>query len=106
MNLCPTVSPVTDDAVLSAAIAASPFVRQYFAVREKLGGNAVLLYKLGAFYEVVGPDAAAAAAILGVPLTKRVGIPMCGVPYHDIARATKALAAAGKAVGTCEEVRR
>ena len=45
-----------------------------------------MLFRLGDFYELFFEDAKEAAGLLNVALTKRNGVPMCGVPYHAAQR--------------------
>jgi DNA mismatch repair protein MutS len=60
----------------------TPMMAQYQAMRRSLPDDVLLLFRLGDFYEMFFEDAQAAAPILNVALTRRNGIPMCGVPYH------------------------
>src|ERR1700724_420241 len=69
-----------------AADASTPLVRQYNAVKEQVSG-ALLLFRLGDFYELFFDDAVTAARELEITLTSRnkekgMSIPICGVPYH------------------------
>jgi DNA mismatch repair protein MutS len=72
----------------------TPMMEQYQAMRRSLPKDILLFYRLGDFYEMFFEDAKQAAALLNVALTKRNGIPMCGVPHHAaegyIAKAVKA----------------
>jgi DNA mismatch repair protein MutS len=69
-------------------------MEQYQAMRRSLPKDILLFYRLGDFYEMFFEDAKEAAPLLNVALTKRNGIPMCGVPHHAaegyIAKAVKA----------------
>ncbi|MEM8952711.1 MAG: DNA mismatch repair protein MutS [Verrucomicrobiota bacterium] len=77
-----------------AAPKLTPMMEQYQAMRHSLPKDILLFYRLGDFYEMFFEDAKKAAALLNVALTKRNGIPMCGVPHHSaegyIAKAVKA----------------
>ena len=55
---------------------------QYQAMRRSLPDDVLLFFRLGDFYEMFFEDAQQAAGLLNVALTKRGGIPMCGVPHH------------------------
>ena len=55
---------------------------QYQAMRRSLPDDVLLFFRLGDFYEMFFEDAKEAAGLLNVALTKRGGIPMCGVPHH------------------------
>ncbi len=57
-------------------------MQQYQSIRRSLPKGTLLLFRLGDFYELFFDDAKLAADILGVALTKRNGMPMCGVPFH------------------------
>ena len=64
----------------------TPLMRQYSAIKER-HPNALLLFRLGDFYELFFEDAVVASKELQITLTSRnkekgVAIPMCGVPYH------------------------
>lgn len=55
----------------------------------------IILLRLGDFYELFGDDAKLAASIMQTALTKRGGVPMCGIPYHSVDRYLELLHAAG-----------
>ena len=64
----------------------TPLMRQYSAIKER-HPNALLLFRLGDFYELFFEDAVVASKELQITLTSRnkekgVAVPMCGVPYH------------------------
>ena len=64
----------------------TPMLRQYLALKDE-AGSALLLYRMGDFYELFFEDAQKAAPVLGITLTRRrqndsVDAPMCGVPHH------------------------
>lgn len=60
----------------------TPMMAQYQTIRRSLPDDVLLFFRLGDFYELFFEDAKDAAPILNVALTRRNGIPMCGVPYH------------------------
>ena len=62
----------------------TPLWRQYQSLKTRYPG-AVLFFHLGDFYEMFGDDARTAAPILGLVLTQRQGVPMCGLPAHAAA---------------------
>lgn len=79
-------------------------LRQYREIRESLPSDALLLFRLGDFYEMFGEDAKTGAALLGITLTKRNQLPMAGIPFHAAdAYIAKALAA-GRRVAICDQV--
>ena len=55
---------------------------QYRRIKTELPKDALLLFRLGDFYELFFEDAIEGAQILNVALTKRGVIPMCGIPFH------------------------
>ena len=59
----------------------TPVMRQYRALKAA-HPHAILFFRLGDFYELFDTDAKLAAPLLGVVLTQRQGMAMCGVPYH------------------------
>src|SRR6201993_4702945 len=64
----------------------TPLMRQYHAIKQQVP-NALLMFRLGDFYELFFEDAVVAARELEITLTSRnkekgAAIPMCGVPYH------------------------
>ena len=60
----------------------TPMMAQYQAMRRSLPADVLLFFRLGDFYEMFFEDATEAAGLLNVALTKRGGVPMCGVPHH------------------------
>ena len=61
----------------------TPMMRQYHDVKRRFPGKLVF-FRLGDFYEMFYEDAKEAAGILDIALTKRNGMPMCGVPFHAV----------------------
>ena len=87
----------------SAAAAPTPMMKQYLAMRRELPEDVLLFFRLGDFYELFFEDAKTAAPILNVALTKRNGIPMCGVPYHAAQGYIARLIKGGKRVAIAEQ---
>ena len=79
-------------------------MKQYHGLRRGLPEDCLLFFRLGDFYEMFFEDAVTAAGILNVALTKRNGIPMCGVPYHASEGYIRRLITAGKRVAIGEQV--
>jgi DNA mismatch repair protein MutS len=82
--------------------------RQYLELKEQ-AGSALLLYRMGDFYEMFFEDAQEAAPVLGIALTKRrhnegVEAPMCGVPHHAFDSYLGKLLDAGYRVAVAEQV--
>lgn len=89
---------------MSADSATTPMMKQYLAMRRELPADVLLLFRLGDFYEMFFEDAKTAAAIINVALTKRNGIPMCGVPHHAAQSYIARLIRAGKRVAIGEQI--
>ena len=86
----------------------TPMLRQYLEVKAQ-HPDAVLLYRMGDFYEMFFDDARQAAPILEVQLTARNRgsdneAPMCGVPHHALDAYLAKLLAAGLKVAICDQV--
>lgn len=78
-------------------------MQQYQAMRRELPDDVLLLYRLGDFYELFFEDAKVASPILNVALTKRNGMPMCGVPHHAAEGYMAKLIKAGKRIALAEQ---
>ena len=81
----------------------TPMMKQYQGMRRSLPDDVLLLYRLGDFYELFFEDAKTASPILNAALTKRNGIPMCGVPHHAAEGYVAKLIKAGKRVAIAEQ---
>lgn len=81
----------------------TPMMAQYQAMRRSLPDDILLFYRLGDFYEMFFEDAKTAAGILNVALTKRNGIPMCGVPHHAAQGYIAKVIQAGKRIAIAEQ---
>lgn len=79
-------------------------MRQYLALKREIPEGAILMFRLGDFYEMFGEDARIASPILGATLTHRNGNPMCGVPYHALDSYLAKLIRAGKTAALCDQV--
>ena len=82
----------------------TPMMRQYLAIKREVPPGAIVMFRLGDFYEMFGEDALVASPILGATLTKRNGMPMCGVPYHALNGYLAKLIRAGKTAALCDQV--
>ena len=94
------------DAAISTS-APSPMMQQYLGLKAEAGG-ALLMFRMGDFYEMFLEDAAVAAAALDIALTHRgqhMGqpLPMCGVPAHSHEAYVARLVKAGHAVAIAEQ---
>jgi DNA mismatch repair protein MutS len=66
--------------------------------------DAILLFRMGDFYELFFEDAKRAAPIMDVVLTSRAGVPMCGVPYHAMQTYVGRLVEQGLKVAIAEQM--
>ncbi|MEJ7604918.1 MAG: DNA mismatch repair protein MutS [Bryobacteraceae bacterium] len=87
---------------------ATPLMRQYHSLKEQVP-NALLLFRLGDFYELFFDDAVTAARELEITLTARnkekgQAIPMCGVPHHAAEGYIAKLVQRGFRVAVCEQM--
>ena len=82
-------------------------MEQYFAIKKK-HPDAILLYRVGDFYEVFGEDAIKVSSALGIILTKRNNggsdIPLAGFPYHSLDMYLPRMVKAGFRVAICEQL--
>ena len=63
----------------------------------------MLFFRLGDFYEMFDDQAREISALLGLTLTARNGMPMCGIPYHAANNYIVRLLNEGKKIGICEQ---
>jgi DNA mismatch repair protein MutS len=93
---------------MNAETASTPLMRQYHAIKQQVPG-ALLMFRLGDFYELFFDDAVLAARELEITLTARnkekgSAIPMCGVPYHAAEGYIARLIGRGYRVAICDQV--
>ena len=86
----------------------TPLMRQYNEMKAKFP-DAILLFRVGDFYETFGKDAVEASKILGITLTKRANgkekdLELAGFPYHSIDTYLPKLIRAGKRCAICEQL--
>ncbi|MEE2962166.1 MAG: DNA mismatch repair protein MutS [Myxococcota bacterium] len=86
----------------------TPMLRQYVDAKEQCPENAILLFRMGDFYELFFEDARIAAEALDLVLTSREKgadpIPMAGVPHHSIQGYISRLLDKGFSVAICDQV--
>jgi DNA mismatch repair protein MutS len=82
----------------------TPMMLQYQRIKSELPRDALLLFRLGDFYEMFFDDARGGAQILNVALTKRGSTPMCGIPFHAADSYIARLLRAGMKVAICDQV--
>ncbi len=78
-------------------------MEQYSRIKDR-HKDTVLFFRLGDFYEMFKQDAVEISALLNLTLTKRNGIPMCGIPYHAAHSYIARLLKAGKKIAICEQM--
>src|ERR1700735_2032020 len=93
---------------MSADTATTPLMRQYHAIKQQVPG-ALLMFRLGDFYELFFDDAVLAARELEITLTARnkekgTAIPMCGVPFHSAEGYIARLIGRGYRVAICDQM--
>lgn len=86
----------------------TPLMKQYNQIKAKYPG-AILLFRVGDFYETFGEDAVKAAGILGIVLTKRANgsasfIELAGFPHHSLDTYLPKLVRAGQRVAICDQL--
>ncbi len=86
----------------------TPLMKQYFGFKQKYPG-ALLLFRVGDFYETFGEDAITASKVLGIVLTKRgAGSPseieLAGFPHHSLDTYLPKLVRAGHRVAICDQL--
>src|SRR5713226_8131614 len=90
-----------------ASDATTPLMRQYNSIKQQVP-KALLMFRLGDFYELFFDDAVVAARELEITLTARnkekgQAIPMCGVPHHAAENYIAKLIQRGYRVAVCEQ---
>jgi DNA mismatch repair protein MutS len=86
----------------------TPLMKQYYNIKEK-HPDAVLLFRVGDFYETFGEDAIKTAGILGITLTRRANgaasyVELAGFPHHALDTYLPKLVRAGQRVAICEQL--
>jgi DNA mismatch repair protein MutS len=89
-------------------IVETPLMKQYIEMKQK-HPDAVLLFRVGDFYETFSDDAIAASEILGITLTRRANgaaayVELAGFPHHALDTYLPKLVRAGKRVAICEQL--
>ena len=86
----------------------TPLMKQYYQIKA-VHPDAILLFRVGDFYETFGDDAIEASSILGITLTKRANgsassVELAGFPHHAVDTYLPKLVRAGKRVAICEQL--
>jgi DNA mismatch repair protein MutS len=82
----------------------TPMMAQYRRIKGELPHDALLLFRLGDFYELFFEDAQTGAQLLNIALTKRGVVPMCGIPYHAANGYITRILKAGRKVAICDQI--
>ncbi len=93
---------------MAKKIAETPLMTQYAEMKKK-HPDAVLLFRVGDFYETFSEDAITASEILGITLTRRANgkassVELAGFPHHALDTYLPKLVRAGKRVAICEQL--
>ncbi len=89
---------------MSADAQLTPMMAQYRRIKSELPKDALLLFRLGDFYEMFFEDAQIGAQLLNVALTRRGAVPMCGIPYHSAHGYIGRLLKAGRKIAICDQI--
>src|SRR5436309_1811047 len=89
---------------MSSEAQLTPMMAQYRRIKSELPKDALLLFRLGDFYEMFFDDALTGAHLLNVALTKRGAVPMCGIPFHAANAYIGRLLRAGRKVAICDQM--
>jgi DNA mismatch repair protein MutS len=86
----------------------TPLMKQYYQIKA-IHPDAILLFRVGDFYETFGEDAIKASGILGITLTRRANgaasyVELAGFPYHALDNYMPKLVRAGERVAICEQL--
>ncbi len=86
----------------------TPLMKQYYNIKTK-HPDAILLFRVGDFYETFGEDAIRTSQILGITLTRRANgsasfVELAGFPYHALDTYLPRLVRAGQRVAICEQL--
>lgn len=86
----------------------TPLMKQYFSIKRK-HPDAILLFRVGDFYETFGDDAIKASEILGITLTRRANgaaayVELAGFPHHALDTYLPKLVRAGQRVAICDQL--
>jgi len=88
---------------MSAEAQLTPMMAQYRRIKGELPKDALLLFRLGDFYEMFFEDAQSGAQLLNLSLTARNGVPMCGLPHHAANGYIARILKSGRKVAICDQ---
>lgn len=91
-----------------STVVETPLMKQYFSIKRK-HPDAILLFRVGDFYETFGEDAIKASEILGITLTRRANgaaayVELAGFPHHALDTYLPKLVRAGQRVAICDQL--
>ncbi len=91
-----------------STVVETPLMKQYFSIK-RTHPDAILLFRVGDFYETFGEDAIKASEILGITLTRRANgaaayVELAGFPHHAIDTYLPKLVRAGQRVAICDQL--
>ncbi|MDR0941066.1 MAG: DNA mismatch repair protein MutS [Bacteroidales bacterium] len=93
---------------MAEKVVETPLMKQYYQIKHK-HSDAILLFRVGDFYETFSEDAIKTSKILGITLTKRANgsasfVELAGFPYHSLDTYLPKLVRAGQRVAICEQL--
>ena len=91
-----------------STVVETPLMKQYFSIK-RTHPDAILLFRVGDFYETFGDDAIKASEILGITLTRRANgaaayVELAGFPHHALDTYLPKLVRAGQRVAICDQL--
>ncbi|MBQ6612684.1 MAG: DNA mismatch repair protein MutS [Alistipes sp.] len=110
--MCPRAKNNTDEKTAATSsekrYVETPLMKQYYEIKA-VHPDAILLFRVGDFYETFGEDAIKASGILGITLTRRANgaasyVELAGFPYHALDNYMPKLVRAGERVAICEQL--
>lgn len=109
LDVMPEAKPVekSTPVVKEESSSDSPLLKQYHEMKKK-HPDAILLFRVGDFYETFSEDAVDASKILGICLTRRSGrqgsVELAGFPHHALDTYLPKIVRAGRRVAICEQL--
>src|SRR6476620_6677768 len=99
---------LTDEKITQAKEVETPLMKQYYSIKAKYP-DALLLFRVGDFYETFGEDAVKASSVLGIVLTRRANgnatfIELAGFPHHSLDTYLPKLVRSGMRVAICDQL--
>ncbi|MBO7286349.1 MAG: DNA mismatch repair protein MutS, partial [Alistipes sp.] len=103
-----TTEPQSTEVKAEKKYVETPLMKQYYEIKA-VHPDAILLFRVGDFYETFGEDAIKASSILGITLTRRANgaasyVELAGFPHHAIDTYMPKLVRAGERVAICEQL--